>query len=189
MDLYSFVFRGNLAQQSLDLAGRNVGPTGTDGEELSSSLSVNLLDPVALARARRMAHVFVTIAAFENMIRDLIEETLLEAKGADWWESCVNDNTKNKAKERREQEGARRFHTQRGGRLLDYIDFGDLSPIIVRNWPDFEEFINTDTDWVKAIFKNIESTRNVVMHGGTIELADVHRVGMAIRDWVKQVGG
>jgi hypothetical protein len=43
-------------------------------------------------------------------------------------------------------------------------------------------------EWVKAVFEAIERSRNVIMHSGTLGREDIERVGMNIRDWVRQVG-
>ncbi len=34
----------------------------------------------------------------------------------------------------------------------------------------------------------IERSRNVIMHSGNLQGPDVERVGILIRDWIKQVG-
>jgi len=34
----------------------------------------------------------------------------------------------------------------------------------------------------------LETSRNIIMHGGILELEDVERIGMNIRDWIKQAG-
>jgi hypothetical protein len=34
----------------------------------------------------------------------------------------------------------------------------------------------------------LERSRNVIMHSGDLDQQDVERIGIHIRDWVKQVG-
>jgi hypothetical protein len=43
-------------------------------------------------------------------------------------------------------------------------------------------------EWAANIFDAIERSRNVIMHSGSVDDDDVARVGIHIRDWVKQVG-
>lgn len=76
----------------------------------------------------------------------------------------------------------------RGGSLLDYTELGHLVNIIQNNWTDFEAHVRR-VDWATSIFGSIERSRNVIMHSGNLDIEDVERVGMNIRDWVKQVGG
>jgi hypothetical protein len=44
-------------------------------------------------------------------------------------------------------------------------------------------------EWVKNIFKTVELSRNIIMHSGYLEREDVERLGMAMRDWLAQIGG
>jgi len=42
--------------------------------------------------------------------------------------------------------------------------------------------------WVQNIFNTLERSRNVIMHSGELDEADIGRIGIHIRDWIKQVG-
>ena len=71
--------------------------------------------------------------------------------------------------------------------MIDYTEFGDLVSIISGNWPLFEAHIS-NIDWAKEIISTIEKSRNVLMHGGALKKTDTERVGMYIRDWLRQIG-
>jgi hypothetical protein len=43
-------------------------------------------------------------------------------------------------------------------------------------------------EWATSIFASIERSRNVIMHSGVLDIEDVERLGINIRDWIKQVG-
>jgi hypothetical protein len=88
---------------------------------------------------------------------------------------------------RQADEEKHRFHTQRGDSPNNYTDLPDLLNLIRANWAHFEAFFPSP-EWVKSIFDAIERSRNVIMHSGTLEAADIERVGINIRDWIKQVG-
>ena len=59
--------------------------------------------------------------------------------------------------------------------------------MIEQNWPRFEPYM-LSVPWVHNIFDTLERSRNVIMHSGSLEDEDVGRIGIHIRDWVKQVG-
>ena len=65
--------------------------------------------------------------------------------------------------------------------------FGNLAKVVTNNWELFEDYVRSDT-WVTAMFEQFERSRNVIMHGGVLDIQDCERLGMSIRDWVKQVG-
>jgi len=86
-----FVFKGQLAEIAIE---RQSTPKIRRGEltfeDIAIKLSIKDLDIDAVADAKKMSAVYIAIASFENMVRELISNRLLEEKGADWWENCVS---------------------------------------------------------------------------------------------------
>jgi len=186
--LYEFVFKGLLADEALDRAGRqSKNLTGYLDVEVARVLSVELLDEQLVLSAKRMAAIYTAIAAFENSVRKLILTLLLEEVGESWWEKCVSERIRKKAETRRREEEKIRWHTQRGQDLLNYTELGDLANIIRNNWDRFEPYIRS-AEWATSLFDVIERSRNVIMHSGTLDMRDIERIGINIRDWIKQVG-
>jgi hypothetical protein len=186
-NVYDFVYRGHLAQEALDGAGRRRPNLGLLDEEIVEKISLALLDELFVEEARRMATIYTAIAAFERTVRDLVQRTLLEDRGASWWEECVSSKVRGKARRRQEDEAKHRFHTQRGDDPIDFIDLGDLLTIIRANEGAFEPSIPSP-EWARGIFDSVERSRNVIMHSGVLDPEDIERVGVNIRDWVRQVG-
>jgi hypothetical protein len=187
-EIYNFVFRGLLAEEALDKAGRKSRLVSAfDDEEIVKSISLDLLDEDLVKEAKKMSVVYTAINAFENSVRQLISQELLQTVGANWWESCVSEKIRDRAKARIEEEKNIRWHAQRGNDPINYTMLGDLINIIRNNWDKFEPYIQS-IGWAESIFDVLERSRNVIMHGGNLEKADIDRIGMNIRDWVKQVG-
>ncbi len=187
--VYSFVFRGLLAEDALDASGRlnHISSNKLAEEEIVSRLSIELLDKDVVAKALRMAAVYTAIASFENSVRRLVSTVLLEQVGADWWQTGVPNKVRERAESRQAEEIKTRWHTPRGDEPLNYTEFGDLIAIINQNWEKFEPFIRS-LEWARQLTGTIERSRNVIMHSGELELEDIERIGGLIRDWVKQVG-
>lgn len=187
-DLYTFVYRGVLADASLDKAGRRTrasfGPA--DAEWVRTALAFELLDAERIASAERMALVYTAIHAFENSVRHFVQTAMAEAFQEEWWDK-VPTKVQNKVKTRMEEEAKFRWHGARGGSELEYCDFGDLSSIIVVNWAVFEDILS-DIEWVKSVLSVLERSRNIVMHGGVLARQDIERIGINIRDWIRQAG-
>lgn len=188
-DIYSFTFRALLAESALDKTARinRIALTSNIDTEIASRLPLDSLDEDLVARAKRMATVYIAIAAFENTVREFLAKRLLEAIGPDWWEKGVSEKIRNRAETRRTEENKIRWHTPRGDEPLNYTEFGDLSAIFGQNWTHFEYHLETQ-DWVRQIMSTLERSRNVIMHSGELGLQDIERVSTAIRDWVRQVG-
>ncbi|PHS24391.1 MAG: hypothetical protein COA85_08375 [Robiginitomaculum sp.] len=187
-DLYPFVYKGLLTEESLDKAGRATKHSFGDTEAslIISKLSYEMLDEEAIAIARRMALVYTAIHAFENIVRDYVKTAMSEKHAETWWEK-VPTKINSRVKTRMDDDEKFKWHGTRGRAQIEYCDFGDLSSIIVVNWDVFELTLH-DLEWVKSVLGVLERSRNIVMHGGVLAIQDIERIGGNIRDWVRQVG-
>jgi hypothetical protein len=188
VDLYSFVYRGVLTEEALDRTGRKRRSHfgAEDARELQRSLSYDFLDADLLAEAQRMSVVYAAVHAFENTLRAMVTKAMAEKHGEAWWEK-VPERIRKTSKSRMEEDAKFRWHGARGSTEINYCDFGDLSSIIVTNWEVFEDVLG-NMEWAKATLNSLEKSRNIVMHGGTVAKEDVERIGMNIRDWIRQAG-
>lgn len=189
IDLYSFVYRGVLADEAIRHA---MPPTDTDASEPEADvrrrMPLEAIDDGLVLGARKMAWVYVAIAAFENSVRAFVEERLLEKVGANWWESAVSEEIRKQAENRKKDEEQIRWHGSRGASRLSYVQLGDLASIIQKNHAVFKELVPS-VEWAREIFRSLERSRNVIMHSGQLKMGDIERVAMNIRDWIRQVGG
>lgn len=188
MDLYSFVMRGQLTDQALDRAGRkHPNLLLFTEEEVSEDIGLEYIDPVYIEAMKPMAVVHTAIAGFENSVREFVKGVLAESAGNDWWELKVSERIRKKAETRREDEEKNRWHGSRGTHPLEFTDMSELASIIRSNFADFEPFCLNE-EWVSSVFRVVERSRNVIMHSGTLGKGDLQRLGINIRDWIKQVG-
>lgn len=189
--LYSFVFKGLLAEEALDNTDR-IKKSRFGNEEskrLKETLGLEELDEELVAKAQKMAVVYTAICAFENTVRQFVSRKLIEVKGENWWQECVSEKIRTRAESRRLEENKIRWHTPRGDTIINYTEFGDLLSIIRNgdNWQHFEPHIYS-IEWADQIIKTLERSRNVIMHSGELVNQDIERIGMYIRDWINQVG-
>lgn len=187
-ELYEFVFRGVLTEEALDAAGRKTSThSALLDQRISDTLSIALLDDEKVAAARSMATVYTAIAAFENSVRELLSGVLLEEEGETWWQTCVSEKIRTRADGLKEEEKRIRWHTPRGADPIYYTTMTDLVSILRQNWPRFEAYIPS-IDWAANIMDTLQRSRNVIMHSGQLDKADVERIGILLRDWLRQVG-
>lgn len=187
-DLYSFVYRGVLTEEALDRVGRRRRSHfgAEENRQAQRSLSYDFLDPDLLIEAQRMSVVYAAIHAFENMVRVLVSKAMAEKYGESWWDK-VPERIRKSARTRMEEDAKFRWHGARGASEINYCDFGDLSSIVVTNWEVFEAVLG-NLEWAKATLSTLEKSRNIVMHGGSLAKEDIERIGMNIRDWIRQAG-
>jgi len=185
--VYEFAFKGMLTEEALDRVGRKTKKSvGLSDDQIAQTLSINLMDEDIVHAAKQMSIVYATAASFENSVRELISGVLAETKGEDWWQG-VAKGIREPAEKRMNDEQKTKWHTQRGSSPINYTTMGNLLAIMRHNWVEFEPYIQ-DIEWASTIFDAIERSRNVIMHSGYLERADIERLGIYIRDWIKQVG-
>jgi len=187
--LYSFVFKGLLAEEALDKAGRKNRAHYTAEEEtkISDALAIDEIDVDLIFRAKKMAIVYTAISAFENSVRAFISKKLLEEVGEDWWLIAVDEGIRKKAEGRMSEEKKIRWHTPRGDSPINYTEMKHLTDTIRKNWKYFEPHLYV-LDWAANILDTVERSRNVIMHSGELGNRDIERLGTHMRDWIRQVG-
>lgn len=186
--LYSFIYRGILTEESLDKIGRRRRRHVRDEDlsKMQEALSYEMLEADLVADAQRMAVVYAAIHAFENAIRQLVQKAMAEAHGDTWWDK-IPEKIRKKVSSRMDEDAKFKWHGTRGASQISYCDFGDLSSVVVTNWTVFEDLLG-DMEWAKAILGTLERSRNIIMHGGVLAKEDIERIGVNIRDWIRQAG-
>jgi hypothetical protein len=135
-----------------------------------------------------MTRLKAVLHAFENEIRSLIQDTLDEKVGLNWWETeSVPKKVREIADSR--QKAAIKDSWLEGAKAhrLEFVDFGDLSAIIIQNWEHFKEVIPSQ-DWIRQRMTELEKTRNFVAHNRMLLPSEFQRIYMYISDWNKVIG-
>lgn len=143
--------------------------------------------PPIVYDAKNMASVFVAFFCLENAVRELITDRLAERHGVSWWNDCVPEKIRKAVRNLKEKEEKNRYHTQRSSSLIGYTMFGNLEQIIINNWDDFSDLIPSQS-WVTSRFTDLEMSRNIIMHTGTLPTSEIDRIESIARDWIRQVG-
>ena len=169
-------------------AGIRIGLDRTEQEE---ALLLEALSQFGIQRrndALEMARLYAVLHAFENEIRHLVKDTLDENAGADWWVGdAIPKKVRDKAESRRKTALADSWLEGAKDENLEYVDFGDLSQIIITNWDSFKEIIPSQS-WLNQRMVELEKARNFVAHNRMLLPNEFQRIYMYISDWNKTVG-
>jgi HEPN superfamily Swt1-like protein len=184
-----FMFRGLMFEaeaSSFVAAGIQVGADLTQAEE---RLLSEALAPFSVSRrnqALEMARLYSVLHCFENEIRALIRERLEDALGVDW-QAQLPPKVKAHAESR--QTAALQDSWLEGEKsdLLGFVDFGQLSQIIVHYWPQFEDIIPSQ-HWLKQRMDELEKARHFIAHNRVLLLSEFQRIYMYVRDWNRVIG-
>ena len=190
-NIRDFVFRGLLFESETEKFRQAGIKVGSDLGYTEEQLLWEALSPFGVKLrndAVQMARLYAVLHAFENEVRSLIRDTLEEAEGPGWWDAeCVPIKIKVAAESR--QNIAERDSWLEGQKSdrLEFVDFGDLSSIIVQNWEHFKDMIPTQ-DWIRQRMNELEKSRHFVAHNRMLMPSEFQRIYMYISDWNKVVG-
>lgn len=189
--LRDFVFRGLLFESESEVfrkAGINVGADLGQAEE---QLLLEALAPFGVQRrnqALEMGRLYAVLHSFENEIRSLIRDTLDEQIGPAWWNTdCVPKKIRDMAESR--QKAAEKDSWLEGTKAapLEFVDFGDLSGIIIQNWEHFRDIVPSQ-DWIRQRMTELEKARHFVAHNRMLLPSEFQRIYMYVSDWNKVIG-
>ena len=134
-----------------------------------------------------MQRYFRILYVFENSVRDFIQNTFQEIDGDDWFTTRSNRDMKTKLEKRKDSESKNQWHTGRNEHPIFYMDFGDLSRLIINHWNVFQDYF-PDQAWVTSRISDSERSRNVIAHTNTLASEEGQRLEMHLRDWINQIG-
>lgn len=137
------------------------------------------------AEASRMSEYYEIFYCLENSIRTLVDDTLTEEEGADWWNSNRVDENKirNNANRIRKKEIDSGI-PPRSDRMIDYTTFGELSQLITDNWELFDPIFSSNAA-VSRITNQLNVLRGAIAHCcRTDELAQ-DNLNLAVKSWFK----
>lgn len=137
------------------------------------------------ADAARMSEFYEIFYCLENSIRKLVEDTMIEAEGADWWHSKrVDDDRIRKPAEQNKKKEVDSGVTPRSDRLIDYTTFGQLSQLITDNWELFAPVFQSKTA-VSNVSNQLNLLRGPIAHCNPTDELEQDRLNLAVRSWFK----
>jgi hypothetical protein len=188
-DLRDFLFRGLMFESEagdFQAAGIQVGADTGQAEERLLSEAISPFGVMRRNSALEMGRLYAVLHCFENEIRALIRQTLEENEGPDW-----KNNLPPKVKKNAElrQTTALKDSWLEGDKsdILGFVDFGDLSAIIIEKWQYFEVLIPSQ-HWLKQRMDELEKVRNFIAHNRMLLPSEFNRIYMYVADWNRVIG-
>ena len=142
--------------------------------------------PSVRDEAAVMAEYYQVFYCLEQTIRQLVVNRLTTAEGPDWWNSgrvpVETMSAANKLRQREQDTGI----TPRSANMLDYTTFGELSGIITSNWDVFEPAFHNKAA-IPRVLHSLNLLRGPVAHSCAMSSDEIERLGIAVKDWFRQI--
>jgi len=188
-NLNNFILKGIFTSyciKDLQTSGLLRTPLYTKEQQKENDLFVACPEKIR-SGSLQMQKYFRMLYVFENLVRDFIHNTLTEIDGDDWFAIRSTRDMKEKVEKRKSNEEKNQWHIGRNEHSLFYLDFSDLSLLIINHWDVFKDFF-PDQAWISSRIKESERTRNVIAHTNDLSAEEGARLEMHLKDWLKQVG-
>ena len=190
-DINNFMLKGLFASycvKDLQTEGLLRTPLYTQEERKEHDLFVSCPEKIRSGSVQ-MQKYFRMLYVFENLVRDFIHTTFSdpEIDGDNWFEKRANSDMKKKVAQRKKAEEQNQWHVGRNEHPIYYIDFGDLSLLLINHWDIFKDYF-PDQAWITSRINEAERTRNVIAHTNDLAAEEGMRLEMHLRDWIKQIG-
>src|SRR6185437_13168189 len=104
----------------------------------------------------------------ENSLRLFIEKVFTDKIGSDYLTKILLSNpVKKSIQVRKEAEQKNQWISIRGNSDLFYLDFKELSILIVNNWEFFKEYF-PDQQWLNVKIDELGNCRNLIAHNSYV---------------------
>jgi len=135
--------------------------------------------------AARMSEFYEIFYCLENSIRKLVADVMIEAEGANWWNSKrVDERRIREPAKGRNQKEIDSGITARSEQLIDYTTFGELSQLITDNWELFDPIFQSKTA-VSNVSNQLNLLRGPIAHCNPTDELEQDRLNLAVRTWFK----
>lgn len=170
---------------------KNAGiQVGADSQKAEKALMEESLSPFPIEirnEALKMSRIYAQLNCFENSVRELVKERLIETFDVDWWEKGVANKIKDFARRRFDAEQKNTWLEGQKSELILFIEFGHLSDIILGKWELFSDLIPSQ-HWLKQRMDELEKARNYIAHNRLLLPSEFKRIELYISDWNKTIG-
>lgn len=135
----------------------------------SSIESFNILPEDIVEKGKRMTEIYTYLYYVENSLRIFVKEVFKRTHGDYYFDKINVSREITKAIERRiSEEGKHKWMRIRGNSKIFYLDFADLSSLMVNNWDLFKSYFS-DQHWLNVKIDDMAKCRNYVAHNSYID--------------------
>ena len=156
--------------------------TATDHTNLS------ILSDDIKQKGKDMSELYVTLYCIENLPRNFIDTILSNALGDMYFSKITvpSDVTKGIAV-RKKEESQNKWLPFRGDKDIYYLDFIDLSKLILNNWEHFKSYFPSQ-GWISTKIEELYKVRCLIAHNSYAGDDEKTLVALYFKQIVKQLG-
>jgi hypothetical protein len=181
-----FVLANSLAEQSLDKIeeSHSIELGRKEKEQNKEQDYYKQFDFSFRKEAKEMSTHYEVFYCLEKSIRSLVMQLMLEKYGENWWDEKVDEEIRKNAEKNIHREEDSGF-TIRSEEKIDYTTFGELTQIVTKNWPAFENLFKRGQRAFQRITNNLNQLRGPIAHCCPLAEDEVVRLNLTVKDWFR----
>lgn len=181
-----FVLANSLAENSLDKleAANDLDLGRTDKEPLKEEDYYKQFALSFRKEAIAMSKHYEVFYCLEKSIRSLVVQLMFEKYGVEWWHEKVDEEIKKNVEKNIQREEDSGF-TIRSDEKIDYTTFGELTQIVTKNWPAFENLFKRGQRAFQRITNNLNQLRGPIAHCCPLAADEIVRLDLTVKDWFR----
>lgn len=155
----------------------------------NSSLNQNIqfLPKDIKEKGKEMSEVYVYLYCVENSLRLFIDRVFTDKIGSDYMTKILVPNpVKKSIQVRKEAEQKNQWISIRGNSKIFYLDFKELSILIVNNWDFFKEYF-PDQQWLNVKIDELGNCRNLIAHNSYVNSLERDVIRLNYNQILKQI--
>ena len=138
-----------------------------------------------IEKGKQMAKAYITLYALENRLRLFIHTVLVEKIGEDY-SSAISTKLRKFIDSRKNEEQLNKWLPLRGDNDLYYLDFSNLSDLIINNWGFFNDKFSSQ-QWIKVKLDDVYKIRCLIAHNSYITTEDLNLLNLTTKQILKQI--
>lgn len=138
-----------------------------------------------IKKGKQMAKAYITLYALENHLREFIHNILTEKIGVDYSEA-ISPKLRKSIEKLKEKERNKKWLPLRGDNELYYLDFNELSDLIIFNWEHFQDII-PDQQWINVKIDEMYNIRCLIAHNSYISDENFVLLDITTKQILKQI--
>lgn len=160
-------------------------------EDATKGISENIIHEFLPSEIKekgiQMAEVYVYLYCIENSLRLFIDKVAREHFGDNYYEKVkLTREIKDNVKSRKQKESKNKWLSLRGDSEIFYLDFNDLSKIIVNNWEIFKAYFPSQ-QWITTKIEEMSECRHLIAHNSFVKEHDINVLKVNYTSILRQI--
>lgn len=158
-----------------------------DIQNSTSNQTFQLLPYDIKEKGKEMSEVYIYLYCVENSLRLFIEKIFLNKIGSDYLTKInISVYVKKSIQIRKDAEQKNQWISIRGNSDLFYLDFKELSTLIINNWDFFKEYF-PDQHWLNVKIDELGNCRNLIAHNSYVSTLERDVIRLNYNQIFKQI--